>query len=160
MVVRAMSVSQRAIAPRPSGVSGLSSRLIVVAAILASMLFIFYSSVIAVALPQITGNIGASLDEGIWVLDAYLLSSVIAILVAPWLQIRFGRRRVVLVALAGFAASTLLAVRARRPDRPELIALRFAQGAFGGVLAPLTQSDAARRAPRPRSSISGRCSLP
>jgi MFS transporter, DHA2 family, multidrug resistance protein len=102
------------------------------------MLFIFYSAVIAVALPQISGNTGASADEGVWILDAFLLASVIAIPVAPWLQTRFGRRRVVLTALAGFGVSTLLCGIAGSPA--ELITLRFAQGAFGGLLAPLSQA--------------------
>jgi DHA2 family multidrug resistance protein len=116
----------------------LAQALVIAGAILASMLFIFYSAVIAVALPQISGNTGASADEGVWILDAFLLASVIAIPVAPWLQTRFGRRRIVLIALVGFGVSTLLCGLADSPA--ELMTLRFAQGAFGGLLAPLSQA--------------------
>jgi len=111
---------------------------IVASVIAASALFIFYSSVVAVAYPQITGNLGASGDEGTWIIDAFLLSAVIAIPLAPWLQARLGRRRYATLATAGFAATTLFCGLATSPAM--LIALRFAQGAFGGGLAPLAQA--------------------
>ena len=133
-----MSPLSQAVAKADALEAGAGPALVIAAAILASMIFIFYSAVIAVALPQIAGNIGASQDEGVWILDAFLLSSVIAIPVAPWLQTRFGQRRIVLIALCGLGLSTLLCGLASSPV--ELIALRFAQGAFGGALAPLTQA--------------------
>ena len=88
----------------------------------------------AVALPQIGADLGA---RG---LDAVVTANLVAVAVASpgsgWLADRFGSRRVLIGALLGFVAASVLAALA--PTLPALVAARAAQGASGGVTLSVT----------------------
>ena len=66
------------------------------------------STIVNVALPTIQGNLGASQDEGAWVVTGYIISAVIVIPMTPWLQARFGRRQYYSVAIIGFTIASML----------------------------------------------------
>ncbi len=72
--------------------SGGSLILITVGVMLATLLQTLDTTIVNVALPTIQGNLGATQDEGAWVVTGYIISAVIVIPLTPWLQIRFGRR--------------------------------------------------------------------
>jgi len=50
------------------------------------------SSIVNVALPQMSGTLGASLEEITWVVTAYILSTVIMMPILSFLSSRFGRK--------------------------------------------------------------------
>ncbi len=91
-----------------------------------------------VALPNIQGNLGASQDEGTWVVTAYTIAAIIVIPLTPWLQARFGRKAYFLTSIAGFTLASMLCGSAG--SLGELVFARVVQGAFGGGLLATSQS--------------------
>jgi DHA2 family multidrug resistance protein len=116
---------------------GLRRALIVTGVMLAALLQTLDSTIVNVALPTIQGNLGASIDEGAWVVTAYIISAVVVIPVAPWLQLRFGRKQYFLVSIAGFTLASLACGLAGSIE--ELIVFRVVQGVFGGGLLATAQ---------------------
>jgi DHA2 family multidrug resistance protein len=117
---------------------GLRRILVVTGVMLAALLQTLDSTIVNVALPTIQGNLGASIDEGAWVVTAYIIAAVIVIPVTPWLQTRFGRKQYFLVSIAGFTVTSLACGLASSIE--ELIAFRLVQGIFGGGLLATSQA--------------------
>src|SRR5436853_6969960 len=67
--------------------------LIAFAVVLAALMQVIDSSIVNVALPDMMGNLGASLDEVAWVSTGYILASVIVIPMTGWLGAMVGRKR-------------------------------------------------------------------
>lgn len=110
---------------------------IVIAVMLAALLETLDSTIVNVALPTIEGNIGASIDEGIWIVTGYIISNVVAIPLNPFLTRMFGRKRYFATCIAGFTAASFLCSTAHSLDA--LVAFRLLQGAFGGGLIATSQ---------------------
>jgi DHA2 family multidrug resistance protein len=86
-------------------------------------------------LPYLQGITAASPDEGSWILTAFNAAYYAFILFSPWLVARFGRLHVILTALLGFSAVSLLLVATS--DYTLFVVLRFVQGAcLGCVFVP------------------------
>src|SRR5215469_5978460 len=64
-------------------------------------------SIVNVALPIVQGNLGATIDEGAWVVTGYIISAVVVIPLTPWLQMRFGRRHYYGAAVIGFTIASM-----------------------------------------------------
>ena len=88
------------------------------------------------SLPDIRGSLGASFEEGSWITTAYLVAEIIVIPLTAWLVRVFSIRRVMLVGTSGFLIFSLVCSVA--PTINAMIAARAFQGAFGGVLIPLS----------------------
>src|SRR6059058_3438078 len=54
------------------------------AVVLAALMQVIDSSIVNVALPDMMGNLGASIDEIAWVTTGYILASVIVIPLTGW----------------------------------------------------------------------------
>ena len=111
--------------------------IVVFAVMLAALLQTIDTTIVNVALPTIQGNLGASVDQGAWVLTAYVIANVVVIPLTPWLQRRFGRKRYFLASIVGFTAASVLCGFAS--TLPALIMFRVVQGAFGGGLLSTAQ---------------------
>lgn len=109
-------------------------RLILVVSILASFVAFLDSSVVNVALPAISRNLGGGLSTQQWTVDAYLITLGSLILLAGSLSDLFGRRRVLSAGLIGFAATSIMCAVA--PDSTFLILARGLQGVAGALLVP------------------------
>src|ERR1700716_3455128 len=96
------------------------------------------STIVNVALPTIQGNLGATQEEGAWVVTGYIISAVIVIPMTPWLQARFGRRQYYSVAIIGFTIASILCGVAGSIQ--QLILYRIIQGLFGGGLVATSQA--------------------
>ena len=116
---------------------GLRRTLIVVGVMMAALLQTLDATIVNVALPTIEGNVGASIDDGTWIITGYIISNVIAIPLAPFLLQRLGRRRYYAACIIGFTAASLLCGTAT--TLPALVAFRIVQGAFGGGLIATSQ---------------------
>jgi EmrB/QacA subfamily drug resistance transporter len=91
-------------------------------------------SIVAVALPSLRDGLGASPAGVQWVVSGYALTFGLALVPAGRLGDAYGRRRMFLIALAGFVACSAAAGAA--PTIGLLVAARLAQGLAAGVLAP------------------------
>jgi DHA2 family multidrug resistance protein len=111
---------------------------ITIGIMLATLMQTLDTTIVNVALPVIQGNLGATIDEGAWVVTGYIVSAVIVIPLTPWLQIRFGRRQYYSAAIIGF---TIASVFCGLSDSiTSLIFWRIIQGLFGGGLVATAQS--------------------
>ncbi|BAV64367.1 DHA2 family efflux MFS transporter permease subunit [Sphingobium cloacae] len=88
------------------------------------------------SLPDVRGSLGASFEEGSWITTAYLVAEIIVIPMAGWLVSVFSMRRVLMVGTGGFVLFSIACSMA--PDIGTMIVARALQGAFGGVLIPLS----------------------
>jgi DHA2 family multidrug resistance protein len=105
---------------------------------LAVVLEILDTSIVNVALPNMMGNLGATVDEIAWVVTSYIIANVIVIPMTSWLAARFGRRRYFVGSILVFTAASFLCGAAR--SLPELVAFRVVQGLGGGALLAVAQS--------------------
>src|ERR1041385_4822769 len=92
--------------------------------------------VVTTALPVLRVDLGASLGDLEWTVNAYNLSFACLLLTGAALGDRFGRRRMFGVGLAGFTLASAGAALA--PTVSALIAARAVQGAGAAVVMPLT----------------------
>jgi MFS family permease len=92
--------------------------------------------VVTTALPVIRRELGASLQELEWTVNAYTLSFAVLLLTGAALGDRFGRRRVFAIGLGIFTAASVAAALAGSSN--ELIAARAVQGLGGAIVTPLT----------------------
>jgi EmrB/QacA subfamily drug resistance transporter len=111
-----------------------NERLVLAIAVLASFVTFLDGSVINVALPAISRELGGGLTVQQWVVDAYLITLGTLILLAGSLSDTFGRMLILKVGLVGFAATSLLI--AISPSAEFLIIMRGLQGVAGALLVP------------------------
>src|SRR5207244_4871823 len=96
------------------------------------------TTVVNVSLPHIAGSLSATTDEATWTLTSYLVSSAIILPMTGWLAGRFGRKRLLMMAVTGFTTASFFCGLA--PSLGFLIVFRIIQGACGGGLQPLSQA--------------------
>jgi EmrB/QacA subfamily drug resistance transporter len=112
------------------------ARLTVAAAILGSIVVFVDSTVVNVALPAVTDDLGGGLAGQQWLNDAYLLTLGALLLVGGSLGDLHGRRRVFIWGLVAFGVTSLLCAVA--PSIDALIVARGLQGIAGALLVPNT----------------------
>jgi MFS transporter, DHA2 family, multidrug resistance protein len=105
---------------------------------LASMMELLDVTIVNVAVPNLMGSFGASVDEIAWVSTGYVVANVVILPISGWLSAYFGRRIyyvtsivVFVLASAGCAASTSLW---------EIVTCRVLQGLAGGGLLGISQA--------------------
>ena len=92
--------------------------------------------VVTMALPSIRLDLGATIEDLEWTVNAYTLSFAVLLLTGAALGDRFGRRRVFVIGLGIFTAASAAAALA--PNVETLIAARAVQGLGGAIITPLT----------------------
>jgi DHA2 family multidrug resistance protein len=105
--------------------------------ILAVIMQALDTTIANVALPYIQGSVSASADQINWVLTSYIVAAAIMTPPSGFLAAKFGRKRVLLVAIAGFVAASVLCGLAQSLN--QIVAFRLLQGLFGASLVPLSQ---------------------
>jgi len=91
-------------------------------------------TIVNVAAPSIRADLGGSAATLQWLAAAYTLAFAVFLITGARLGDLLGRRRLFMVGIAGFTASSALCAAA--PTTTVLIGARVAQGAFGAVLIP------------------------
>lgn len=109
-------------------------RRILIVSILASFVAFLDGSIVNVALPAISEELGGDLAVQQWVVDAYLLTLGSFILLAGSLSDLFGRKKVLSAGLIGFAVTSVLC--AISPNAAALIIARALQGTAGALIVP------------------------
>jgi DHA2 family multidrug resistance protein len=120
--------------PRPA----INPWLIAISVMMGTFMEVLDTTVVNVSLPHIAGNLGATVDEATWVLTSYLVSNAIILPMTGWLASRFGRKRVLITAIAGFTGASVMC--ALSPNLQSLLFFRIVQGATGGGMVPLSQA--------------------
>ncbi|MDX6394924.1 MAG: hypothetical protein QOJ73_5987 [Streptosporangiaceae bacterium] len=119
----------------PSPVRTARSRWLAFGAVLiASVMDLLDSTIAQVAGPTIRLDLGGSYSLIEWVTAAYSLAAAVGLLVGGRLGDVFGRKRMLLVGMAGFIALSIACAAAATPA--ELIVARAAQGAAGALMLP------------------------
>jgi EmrB/QacA subfamily drug resistance transporter len=95
------------------------------------------TTIVNIALHDLSGDLHASLASIQWVITGYLLSLAAVIPITGWAVRRFSARRLYLIALIVFTAGSALCAFATSSG--ELIAFRVLQGVGGGMLTPIGQ---------------------
>jgi MFS transporter, DHA2 family, multidrug resistance protein len=96
------------------------------------------SSIVNVALPNIRGELGASIQEITWISTGYMIAMVLVMPLTGFLGGFFGQKRVYLISMVMFVAASALCGTAR--SLPALIVYRVIQGFGGGALQPTQQA--------------------
>ena len=127
----AVAISQPALVVKNRG-------LLIGAIMLAMVMQVLDTTIANVALPHMRAALSASQDEVSWVLTSYIVAAAIATPLSGWLADRLGRRKLLLIGVAGFTGASLLCGIAT--SLPEMVLFRITQGIFGATLAPLAQA--------------------
>jgi len=111
---------------------------IAITAAVGALLEVIDTSIVNVALPDIQGNLGATLSEAGWISTGYACANVVMIPLTAWLSDRFGRKQYLIFSLAGFTAASALC--GLSTSLGMLVFARVLQGLAGGGLLAKAQS--------------------
>src|SRR5262245_52679724 len=92
--------------------------------------------VVSTAIPVIRVDLGATLEQLEWTVNAYTLTFAAFLLTGAALGDRFGRKRLFMIGVALFTGAS--AAAALSPSAEWLIAARAVQGLGGAIVTPLT----------------------
>lgn len=112
--------------------------IITLTAIFCALLEIVDSTIVNVALNDMKGNLGATLNEVGWVITAYAIGNVIVVPMTSWLSQQFGRRNYFGASVIIFTICSFLCGQAT--GIWELVFFRFLQGLGGGALLVTSQT--------------------
>ena len=112
--------------------------LLTAAIMVAVVMQVLDTTIANVALPHMRASLGASQDEINWVLTSYIVAAAIATPLTGWFSDRFGRRNLLLFAVVGFTAASLLCGFAT--SLAQMVLFRILQGVCGAMLVPLAQA--------------------
>jgi EmrB/QacA subfamily drug resistance transporter len=101
----------------------------------AALMVVLDALVVSTALNSVRADLGASIEDLEWTVNAYVLSFAVLLMTAAALGDRFGRRRTFVFGLALFAAAS--AACALAPTVGWLIAARVLQGIGAAFVMPL-----------------------
>jgi DHA2 family multidrug resistance protein len=116
----------------------LNRPMVLASIMLATVLMALDQTIANVALPHIAGSVSASQEQVAWMLTSYIVTGAIITPLSGWLVGRFGRKRLLLVAVAGFIITSALCGAAQ--NLPQVVIFRILQGAAGAPLMPLSQA--------------------
>ena len=107
--------------------------------------------VVTTALPVIKADLGASLADLQWMVNAYTLTFAVLLITGAALGDRFGRKRVFLIGMGIFIGGSALAALA--PTTEMLILARAIQGVGGAIVTPLTLTILSAAMPPERRAV-------
>jgi EmrB/QacA subfamily drug resistance transporter len=96
------------------------------------------TTIVNIAIPAMISGLHSSLDQILWVLNAYLLAYAVLLITAGRLGDFFGQRRLFALGLVIFTVASALCGLSQ--DGNQLIAARVLQGVGGAILTPQTLS--------------------
>src|SRR6202011_5704569 len=117
---------------------GATPWLIALVVALAAFMEVLDTTIANVALNYIAGGLGVSEDEASWVVTTYLVANAIIVTATGFLAKRLGRKRLFLICLGLFTASSVLCGMAWNLQAFNVF--RLLQGFGGGGMVPVAQS--------------------
>ncbi len=104
----------------------------------AAIMELIDTSIVNVALNQMAGNLGASIEDIAWVITSYAIANVIIIPMTGFLAAYFGRRRYYMASIAIFTIASVFC--GMSTSLWQIVLWRFVQGLGGGGLLSTSQS--------------------
>ena len=89
-------------------------------------------------LPQMSGDLSASLDQVSWVVTAAVVAGAIGTPTTPWLAARFGAKQLLVFAISAFTFASVMIGTSETLG--EVVFWRIAQAATGGPILALSQT--------------------
>jgi DHA2 family multidrug resistance protein len=105
---------------------------------LGTIMAVLDSSIVNVALPDMTASLGSTLEQITWVVAGYILANVIIMPILGLLSARFGRKNFYMFSVALFTLASALCGMAG--SLGTMVAARVLQGIGGGALITLSQA--------------------
>jgi MFS transporter, DHA2 family, multidrug resistance protein len=105
---------------------------------LATFMTVLDTSIANVAIPNLSGNLGVSVDQGTWVITMFAAANAVSIPLTGWLTQRIGQIKLFVGAIMLFVLASWLCGIA--PTLPFLLGARILQGIVAGPLIPLSQA--------------------
>ena len=118
--------------------SGATRWIILAAVMLGAVMQVIDSSIVNVAIPQMMGNLGVTLDQIAWVSTGYIIANVIVLPLTGWLSSTFGRKRYLAVSIVIFTLASFFCGTSRSLNM--LVFFRIIQGAGGAALLSTAQA--------------------
>ena len=131
-------VAQPSTATRPVPENPPHKWLIAGSVMTGTVMAVLDSSIVNVALPDMSGTLGATVEQITWVVTGYILSNVIIMPIIAMLSARFGRKRFYLANVALFTLASMACGLARSLET--MVVFRVLQGIGGGVLITVAQA--------------------
>ncbi|HEV7713318.1 MAG TPA: MFS transporter, partial [Asanoa sp.] len=127
----------------PTGVSteerqGASPWLVLVTLCLGFFMILLDTTIVNIAIPDMSTSLDASLDQILWIINAYVLVYAVLLITAGRLGDLFGPKRLFIIGLVVFTAASAACGLATNPE--QLIIFRIVQGIGGALLTPQTLS--------------------
>src|SRR5690348_15656221 len=117
--------------------TGFKRTIIVLTTISAAIMELIDVSIVNVALAQISGNLGATIEDASWVITAYAIANVIIIPLTGFLAKYFGRKNYYIASIILFTVSSYMC--GQSGSLIMLVVWRFVQGIGGGALLSTSQ---------------------
>lgn len=118
---------------------------------LAAVMELLDTSIVNVALNQMSANLGATLDDIAWVSTAYILAAVIVLPMTGWFSTFFGRKRYFMGSIVIFTIASFLC--GQSSSLIELVLWRVLQGVGGGALIATSQAILAESFPPDQQTV-------
>lgn len=134
-------------------VQGFKRAIIVITTISAAIMELIDASIVNVALADISGNLGATIEDTSWVVTAYAIANVIIIPMTGFLARYFGRKNYYITSIIIFTIASYMC--GSSGSLWVLVFWRFVQGIGGGALLSTSQGilfDAFEPKQRPMAS--------
>ena len=119
-------------------VKGFAKIIIIFTTISAAIMELIDTSIVNVALTEMAGNLGATIEDVSWVITAYAIANVIIIPMTGFLSQYFGRKNYYLYSIIIFTVASFLC--GNSSSLWELVLWRFVQGIGGGALLSTSQA--------------------
>ncbi|HET9102647.1 MAG TPA: MDR family MFS transporter [Solirubrobacteraceae bacterium] len=110
---------------------------VAIVVVIGTIMSVLDTTIVNVALHDLSGDLHATLGQIQWVITGYLLSLAAVIPLTGWAVRRYSARRLYLIALVVFTLGSALCALAATSG--ELILFRVIQGVGGGMLTPIGQ---------------------
>jgi DHA2 family multidrug resistance protein len=117
---------------------GFRKWIIVITVVSAAVIELIDTSIVNVAISDMSASLGATIEDVAWVITSYAIANVIIIPMTSFLGGLFGRRNYYVFSILLFTASSFFCGNAH--TLTELIFFRFMQGLGGGALLSTSQS--------------------
>lgn len=125
--------------------------IILIGLITAAVMEVLDTTIINVALPQMAGNLGATIQEIAWVSTGYILSNVVVLPMTAFFTATFGRKNYLTASIIIFVTASFLCGTSH--SLGELVLWRVVQGAGGAALLSTAQATLRQIFPREQQGM-------